>query len=62
MIECIICAELEALIDDQLPNDLEVTCRVQVERNFASSCEAFPGVCEALDALDLPICIASSGP
>lgn len=55
-------AELEALIDAPLPSGFEVSYRAQVEKNFTSSLEAFPGVSTALQSLDLPVCIASSGP
>jgi HAD superfamily hydrolase (TIGR01509 family) len=57
-----ILSDLEALIDQQLPDDFEATYRARVEEIFASSLKTFPGVREALEALDLPICIASSGP
>ena len=54
--------EIETLIDDQLPEDFEITYRAQVKKNFASSLEAFPGVHVALRSLGLPKCIASNGP
>ena len=57
-----ILADIEALIDEKLPDEFEVTYRAQVEKIFASSLEAFPGVRKALRSLDLPICVASSGP
>lgn len=57
-----ILAEIEALLNEQLPNEFEVAYRAQVEKIFASSLEAFPGVGAALRSLDMPICVASSGP
>lgn len=54
--------ELEILIGQKLPRDFETAYRAQVELNFASSLEAFPDVHDVLHSLNLPVCIASSGP
>ncbi|MEM9582144.1 MAG: HAD-IA family hydrolase [Pseudomonadota bacterium] len=55
-------AELDTLIDEQVPADFEGVYRAQIEENFATSLKAFPSVSDALRSLDLPICVASSGP
>lgn len=54
--------EIEGLIGYSLPVDFEDIYRAQVEKNFTSSLEAFPGVRAALSSLDFSICIASNGP
>ena len=55
-------ADIENLIGHQLPPDFEVTYRSRVETLLKTSLEAFPGVHETLDSLDIKKCIASSGP
>ena len=54
--------EIGHLIGRELPSGFETEYRAQVEENFRTSLAAFPNVLEALQAIDVPICIASSGP
>ena len=54
--------DVERLIGRKLPEDFESIYRAQVEANFHSSLETFPDVHDVLQAIEIPICIASSGP
>ena len=45
-----------------LPQDIPERYYDAVEARFARELEPIPGVVEALDAIDLPMCVASSGP
>ena len=45
-----------------LPGDIPERYYDEVEARFAHDLEPIPGVIEALDAIDLPMCVASSGP
>ena len=45
-----------------LPADLPDRYYAETEARFAMSLEPIAGVIEALDAIDLPMCVASSGP
>lgn len=57
-----ILAELEQMIGAPLPEGFAERYRAEVKRLFYQSLTAFPGVHEALAQLDVPLCIASSGP
>lgn len=54
--------ELQTLLKRTLPVTFEAKYRQRVERLFQSRLETFEGVHAALNALSLPMCIASSGP
>ncbi|MDP2711406.1 MAG: HAD family hydrolase [Solirubrobacteraceae bacterium] len=45
-----------------LPDDIPARYYAAVQERFAVEGEAIPGVIEALDAITLPVCVASSGP
>ena len=45
-----------------LPGDLAERYYAEAEAVFARELEAVPGVIDALDRIDLPCCVASSGP
>ncbi len=54
--------ELEHIIGRRLPDGFEAVYRAHVEANFQSSLLPFPGVHDALRSIDMPMCVASSGP
>ncbi|MCV0426443.1 MAG: HAD-IA family hydrolase [Roseibium sp.] len=58
----IILADLAQHLGAPLPKDFERIYRAHVSELFASSLKPIPGASKMLDDLDLPICIASSGP
>lgn len=52
----------EARLGSELPFDLSDRYYRQIEAEFATSLEPVPGIVAALDEIDLPDCVASSGP
>ena len=57
-----ILSELETLLGAELSAGFENTYRNQVARLFTRALQGFPGVHQALCSLEVPYCIASSGP
>jgi len=55
-------SEIESRFACKLSKDIEQRYRKRVEELFDSDLAAFDGVHEALDAIELPICIATSAP
>lgn len=53
---------IEERLGRPLAPDFEATYRARLADVFSAELEAFPGVHDALAALDAPMCIASSGP
>jgi HAD superfamily hydrolase (TIGR01509 family) len=54
--------EVEAELGHSLPDDFHTQVNAEVFRLFAASLEATPHIDEALAAIALPVCVASSGP
>jgi len=54
--------EVEAELGRSLPDDFHTQVYAEVFRLFAASLEATPHIDEALAAIELPVCVASSGP
>ena len=54
--------DIESMIGHDLPNNFETAYREQVEVLFKSSLETFPNVHDVLQAIEIKVCIASSGP
>jgi HAD superfamily hydrolase (TIGR01509 family) len=57
--------QVRAIVEERLgralPDDLEARYRADLYPSFASSLQPIPGVVEALRAIVLPVCVASSG-
>ena len=54
--------EVEAELGRSLPDDFHTQVYAEIFRLFAASLEATPHIEEALAAIALPVCVASSGP
>jgi HAD superfamily hydrolase (TIGR01509 family) len=54
--------EIEAEMGRSLPDDFHAQVYAEIFRLFAVSLEATPHIGEALAAIALPVCVASSGP
>jgi len=54
--------EVEAELGRSLPDDFHTQVYAEIFRLFAASLEATPHMDEALAAIALPVCVASSGP
>jgi HAD superfamily hydrolase (TIGR01509 family) len=54
--------EIEAELGRSLPGDFHAEVYAEIFRLFAASLEATPHIDEALAAIALPVCVASSGP
>jgi HAD superfamily hydrolase (TIGR01509 family) len=54
--------EVEAELGRSLPDDFHAQVYAEIFRSFAESLEATPHINEALAAISLPVCVASSGP
>jgi len=54
--------DIQKRFNCSLPDDFEKSYRQRVEQLFESDLTAIAGVHEALDLIDLPICIATSAP
>jgi HAD superfamily hydrolase (TIGR01509 family) len=54
--------EIEAELGRSLPDDFHAQVYTEIFRAFAVSLEATPYIAEALAAIALPVCVASSGP
>jgi HAD superfamily hydrolase (TIGR01509 family) len=54
--------EVEAELGRSLPDDFHTQVYAEIFREFATSLEATPHIIEALAAITLPVCVASSGP
>lgn len=54
--------EIEERFSCTLPDDIEPQYRRRVEELFDSDLSAFDGVHSALEAIDIPFCIATSAP
>jgi len=54
--------EVEAELGRSLPEDFHTEVYAEIFRLFAVSLEATPHINEALAAISLPVCVASSGP
>jgi HAD superfamily hydrolase (TIGR01509 family) len=54
--------EVEAELGRSLPDDFQTQVYAEVFRLFAASFQATPHIDEALAAIALPVCVASSGP
>ena len=54
--------EVEAELGRSLPDDFQSQAYSEIFRLFAMSLEATPHIGEALAAITLPVCVASSGP
>ncbi len=57
-----IIADIENLIDQSLPDAFEQHYRQRVSELFRCELKPMPGVIEMLEELNLPRCVASSGP
>lgn len=53
--------EVEAELGRSLPEDFTEQLQKQLFRAFETDLAAMPGITEALDAIGLPVCVASSG-
>jgi HAD superfamily hydrolase (TIGR01509 family) len=53
--------EVEAELGRALPDDFTARLQERLFRAFEADLEAVIGITEALDAIDLPVCVASSG-
>lgn len=58
----VILSEIERKISSSLPGDFEQSYRQRVAELFATELKPIDGVPEMLKTLELPFCIASSGP
>jgi HAD superfamily hydrolase (TIGR01509 family) len=54
--------EVEAELGRSLPDDFHTQVYAEIFRSFAVSLEVTPHIVEALAAIALPVCVASSGP
>jgi len=54
--------EVEAELGRSLPDDFHTRVYAEIFREFAASLQATPFIAEALAAITLPVCVASSGP
>ena len=54
-------AEVEAELGRRLPDDFAARLQDRLYSAFEADLQAMPGVGAALDAIELPVCIASSG-
>jgi HAD superfamily hydrolase (TIGR01509 family) len=54
--------EVEAELGRSLPDDFHTEVYAEIFQSFAESLEATPHIGEALAAITLPLCVASSGP
>ncbi len=54
--------EVEAELGRSLPHDFHTQVYAEIFREFAASLQATPFIAEALAAITLPVCVASSGP
>lgn len=54
--------EIEAELGRRLPDDFQTQVYAEIFRLFAASLEATPHINEALAAITMPVCVASSGP
>jgi HAD superfamily hydrolase (TIGR01509 family) len=54
--------EVEAELGRSLPDDFHTQVYAEIFREFATSLQATPHIVEALAAITLPVCVASSGP
>ena len=54
--------EIEAELGRPLPEDFQTQVYAEIFRLFAASLEATPHIDEALAAIMMPVCVASSGP
>jgi HAD superfamily hydrolase (TIGR01509 family) len=53
--------EVEAELGRKLPNDFMARLQDQLFRTFQADLQAVIGITQALDAIELPVCVASSG-
>ena len=53
--------EVEAELGRSLPDDFHLQLQDELFRTFATTLEAVPHIDDALDAIALPVCVASSG-
>jgi HAD superfamily hydrolase (TIGR01509 family) len=53
--------EVEAELGRSLPDDFHVQLQYELFRSLAATLEAVPHIDKALDAITLPVCVASSG-
>jgi HAD superfamily hydrolase (TIGR01509 family) len=53
--------EVEAELGRSLPEDFHSQLQDEVFRSFAATLEAVPHIHDALDAIEQPVCVASSG-
>jgi HAD superfamily hydrolase (TIGR01509 family) len=53
--------EVEADLGRKLPDDFTARLQNQLFRTFETDLQAVIGITQALDAIDLPVCVASSG-
>ena len=60
MTECV--AELERRAGRKFPDTFMSDVRAAMAVTFASELKAIDGIHDALDAIDIPICVASNGP
>ncbi|MBX9648167.1 MAG: HAD family hydrolase, partial [Xanthobacteraceae bacterium] len=54
--------EIEAELGRRLPDDFHTQVYAEIFRLFAASLQATPHIDAALDAMMVPVCVASSGP
>ena len=55
-------SEIERRFDTNLPETFAKDVRARMATAFETELEAIDGVAEAIEAIHLPICVASSGP
>ena len=60
MTECV--AEIERRLGASVPADFVPNIRSRTAEAFRRELKAVEGIHEALDLIDLPVCVASSGP
>jgi HAD superfamily hydrolase (TIGR01509 family) len=53
--------EVEAELGRSLPDDFNTQLQERLFRHFTTDLQAVVGITQALDAIDLPVCVASSG-
>lgn len=54
--------QITKLIDDEMPNDFESQYRQRSYAAFKNEIKAIPYIKEVLESIDVPFCVASSGP
>lgn len=54
--------QIEELAEDKLPNDFETEFRRRSFEKFKTDIQPIKGVKDVLNALEIPFCVASSGP